>query len=150
MLSQIRGKLTLHGEADAGAQVTFGKAEVYWPQNDEAKDKYEELLGLESEIQSPAPFEVEPVLHAGVAVDAGLTITVTPEAHVGIKIGGGNLVGGTTLMDAQLTGYVEGNLTFEAHADYKTDSNEIGYSFGTYFYYNLGYKAVAQILGFID
>ncbi|KAL2814184.1 hypothetical protein BJX63DRAFT_431584 [Aspergillus granulosus] len=82
------------------------------------------------ETQSPAPFNVEPVLRARVAVDAGLTITVTPEAH--------------------LTGYVEGNLTFEAHADYDTDSNEIAYSFGSFFYYNLGYKAVAQIFGFTD
>jgi chitinase len=142
--------LTLHGEADAGATVSFGKAEVYWPQNDEAKDKYEQLLGLESETEAPAPFSVEPVLRAGVAVDAGLTITVTPEANVGIKIGGGRLVGGATLMDAQLTGYVEGNLTFEAHADYDTDSNEISYSFRTFFAYNLGYKAIAKILNFID
>ncbi|KAL6228777.1 hypothetical protein BDW75DRAFT_131550 [Aspergillus navahoensis] len=147
---QIQGRLTLHGEADAGATVSFGKAEVYWPQNDEAKDKYEQLLGLESETEAPAPFSVEPVLRAGVAVDAGLTITVTPEANVGIKIGGGRLVGGATLMDAQLTGYVEGNLTFEAHADYDTDSNEISYSFRTFFAYNLGYKAIAKILNFID
>lgn len=107
-------------------------------------------MGLESETQTPAPFTVEPVLRAGVAVDALLDITVTPEANVGIKIGGGKLVAGATLMDAQLTGYMEGDLRFKAHADYNTDDNQINYSFGAYLYYNLGYKATAEILNFFD
>ncbi|KAL4923139.1 uncharacterized protein BDV17DRAFT_296638 [Aspergillus undulatus] len=147
---QIKGKITLHGEADAGATLSFGKAEVYWPQNDDSKAEYEKLLGLESDTRSPAPYSVEPVLRAGVAVDAQLDIIVTPEANVGIKIGGGKLVGAATLMDAQLTGYVEGDLLFKAHADYNTDDNQINYLFGAYLKYNLGYKATAQILNFID
>lgn len=130
--------------------MSFGKAEVYWPQNDEAKDEYEKLLGLESDTQIPAPYSVEPVLRAGVAVDAQLDIIVTPEANVCIKIGGGKLVGGATLMDAQLSGYVEGDLSFQAHADYNTDNDAIRYMFGAYIYYNLGYKATAKILNFID
>lgn len=84
------------------------------------------------------------------ALDAQLDIIVTPEAHVGIKIGGGKLVGGATLMDAQLTGYVMGDLSFQAHGDYDTTGNEFNYSFGAYLFYNLGYKATAQILNFID
>ncbi|KAI3068615.1 CAZyme family GH18 [Aspergillus niger] len=147
---EIRGKITLHGEATAGAQLFFGKAEVYWPQNDDAKDKYETLLGLQSDVQAPAPGSVEPVFEAGVALDAQLDIIVTPEAHVGIKIGGGKLVGGATLMDAQLTGYVIGDLSFQAHGDYDTTGNEFNYRFGVYLFYNLGYKATAQILNFID
>ncbi|KAL4782871.1 hypothetical protein BJX76DRAFT_331427 [Aspergillus varians] len=52
---QIDGLITLHGEVDAGAQVSFGKAEVYWPQDDDSKDKYETLLGIESDTETPAP-----------------------------------------------------------------------------------------------
>jgi hypothetical protein len=128
----------LHGQVDAGATLTFGKAEVYWPQNDDAKDQYETLLGLESDTAAPAPGSIEPRFEAGVAVDAQLDILVTPEA------------GGATLMDAQLTGYVMGDLSFQAHGDYDTASNSFQYRFGAYLFYNLGYKATAQILNFID
>ncbi|KAL4861163.1 hypothetical protein BDV12DRAFT_204279 [Aspergillus spectabilis] len=147
---QIKGKITLHSKADAGATLSFGKAEVYWPQNNDSKDEYEKLLGLEIDTQTPAPYSVEPVLRAGVAVDAQLDIIVTPKANVGIKIGGGKLVGGATLMDVQLTRYVKGDLLFKAHADYNTNDNQINYLFGAYLKYNLGYKATAQILNFID
>lgn len=107
-------------------------------------------MGLESETSTPAPGSLEPVFEAGVALDAQLDIIVTPEAHIGIKIGGGNLVGGATLMDAQLTGYVMGDLSFQADGDYDTTSNDFHYRFGAYLFYNLGYKAQAQILNFID
>lgn len=103
--------------------VTFGKAEVYWPQNDEAQAKYGSLLGITSDAKAPAPGSIKPVFHAGVAVDAQLDVIVTPEANVGIKIGGGKLVGGKTLMDAQLTGYVTGDLSFQAHGDYDSSDN---------------------------
>ncbi|GLA13200.1 hypothetical protein AnigIFM62618_009730 [Aspergillus niger] len=53
-------------------------------------------------------------------------------------------------MDAQLTGYVMGDLSFQAHGDYDTTGNEFNYRFGAYLFYNLGYKATAQILNFID
>ncbi|KAJ5816569.1 hypothetical protein N7447_008802 [Penicillium robsamsonii] len=55
-------------------------------------------------------------------------IIVTPEANVGIKIGGGKL----------------------AHGDYDSSDNAFHYRFGAYLLYNLGYKAKANILGFID
>lgn len=51
--------------------------------------------------------------YPGVELDAQLDVIVTPEANVGIKIGGGSLVS-ATIMDAQLTGYVMGNLSFQA------------------------------------
>jgi chitinase len=53
-------------------------------------------------------------------------------------------------MDAQLHGYFVGDLSFQAHGDYSTSTNEIRYSFGAYFIYNLGYTATAQILGLFD
>ncbi|CBF89323.1 hypothetical protein AN0517.2 [Aspergillus nidulans FGSC A4] len=150
-IAAVGPTLDIYGEAvDAGATLTFGKAEVYWPQNDDAKDQYETLLGLESDTAAPAPGSIEPRFEAGVAVDAQLDILVTPEANIGIKIGGGKLVGGATLMDAQLTGYVMGDLSFQAHGDYDTASNSFQYRFGAYLFYNLGYKATAQILNFID
>ncbi|KAI9045865.1 Major Facilitator Superfamily protein [Aspergillus affinis] len=147
---QIDRLITLHGELNAGAQVSFGKAEVFWPQDEDSKNKYETLVGIESDTQTPAPFNVGPVFHAGVEVDAQLNVIVTPEANVGIKIGGSKLTGGSTLMNAQLTGYLKGILSFQAQGDYETDSNAFNYRLGVYFIYNIGYKATAQLLNFID
>jgi chitinase len=100
--------------------------------------------------RSTTTWFIEPVFEAGVAVDAQLDIEITPEASIGIKIGGGKLIGGTTIMDAQLHGYIVGDLSFQAHGDYSTSTNKIRYSFGAYFIYNLGYTATAQILGLFD
>ncbi|KAJ5640413.1 hypothetical protein N7528_000038 [Penicillium herquei] len=147
---EIRGSITLSGSLDAGASLKFGKAEVYWPEHNDAKDKYETLLGLNSEATAPSGRNIEPVLKAGVAVDAALDVIITPEAHIGIKIGGGTLVGGATLMDAQLSGFVEADLNFRAHADLSSSDQAFHYSLGSYIIYNLGYKATAKILGIVD
>lgn len=130
--------------------MTFGKVEVYWPQNNDAKDKYETLLGLESDTYGPAPDTIEPNFEEGVALDAQLDILVTPEARIRIKIRGGKLVGGASLMDAQLTGYVMGDISLQAHGDYDTATNDFHYRFGVFLLDNLGYKATAQALSFID
>ncbi|KAJ5194865.1 uncharacterized protein N7498_008303 [Penicillium cinerascens] len=130
--------------------MSFGKAEVFWPQDEDVQEKYTNTLGLESKTESPSPGEVEPVFHAGLGVDAQIDVVITPQANVGIKIGGGSLVGGKTLMDAQLSGYVDTDLSFQAHGDYDTSDNAFHYRLGTYLYYNVGYKAKAKILGFID
>lgn len=56
-------------------------------------------------------------------------------------------------MDAQLTGYVMGDLSFQAHGDYGvSDRNEaaFNYRYGAYTFYNLGYKATAKVLNFVD
>ncbi|KAF7587601.1 hypothetical protein BBP40_007000 [Aspergillus hancockii] len=139
-IAAVGPTLDVYGEVDAGATLSFGKAEVYWPQSDDAKDQYETLLGVKSDPKGPAPGTIKPVFEAGVAVDAQLDILVTPEANIG----------GATLMDAQLTGYVTGDLSFQAHSDYDTTSNTYKYRFGSYLFYNLGYKATAKILNFID
>ena len=130
--------------------MSFGKAEVFWPQEDDVQEKYSNLLGLESKTESPAPGIVEPVFHAGVAVDAQIDVLIIPQASIGIKIGGGKIVAGKTLMDAQLSGYVNTDLSFQAHSDYDTSDNAFHYRFGAYLYYNIGYKAVAKILDFVD
>ncbi|KAJ5505938.1 hypothetical protein N7453_004895, partial [Penicillium expansum] len=120
---QIRGTIALFGSLDAGAKI---------------------------KTESPAPGTVEPVFHAGVAVDAQIDILITPQASIGIKIGGGKIVTGKTLMDVQLSGYMDTDLSFQAHGDYDTSDNAFHYRFGAYLYYNIGYKAVAKILSYID
>ncbi|KAJ5732794.1 hypothetical protein N7493_004275 [Penicillium malachiteum] len=147
---EIRGSITLSGSLDAGASLKFGKAEVYWPERDDAKDKYETLLSLSSEATAPSGRNVEPVFKAGVAVDAALDVIITPEAHIGIKIGGGTLVGSATLIDAQLFGFVEADLNFRAHADLSSSDQAFHYSLGSYIIYNLGYSAKGRILGIVD
>jgi chitinase len=53
-------------------------------------------------------------------------------------------------MDAQLSGYVNGDLSFQAHGDYDSSVNAFHYRFGAYLFYNIGYKAKAKILSVID
>lgn len=63
----------------AGAKLNFGKAEVYWPQDDSASDKYQTLLGIKSDTTAPDKALVAPTFDAKVTVDAALDILVTPE-----------------------------------------------------------------------
>jgi chitinase len=150
VFGEIRGKITLHGEASAGARLNFGKAEVYWPQDDEASKKYEKLVGMETKrTMRPDPSTLAPTFEAGVRLDAQLDVIVTPQANVGIKIGGGSLVS-TTIMDAQLSGFVTGDLSFQASGDVTTETGAFRYSYGVYIFYNLGYSATAKILGLFN
>jgi hypothetical protein len=75
----------LHGEARAGATLNFGKAEVYWPQDDESSKKYEKLVGIETRKEIPPPGKVEPTFEAGVQLDAQLDVIVTPEVLIPIN-----------------------------------------------------------------
>ncbi|KAL2116052.1 hypothetical protein VTJ04DRAFT_10307 [Mycothermus thermophilus] len=149
VFGEIRGKITLHGEARAGANLWFGYAQVYWPQNDEASQRYEKLLGLDRSLHAPDPEFITPTFEAGVRLDAQLDVIVQPQANIGIKIGGGSLLK-TTIMDAQLSGYLTGDLSFQASSDVNTGTNSFRYSYGVYFFYNIGYTATAKILGLID
>lgn len=83
---EIRGKITLHGEARAGAQFNFGKAAVYWPQDDAASKKYEQLLGLDTKTMAPAPDTLAPTFDAGVKLDAELDVIVTPQVRINSSI----------------------------------------------------------------
>ncbi|KAI3339955.1 hypothetical protein F4824DRAFT_498076 [Ustulina deusta] len=146
---EIRGKITIHGEASAGARLNFGKAEVYWPSDATESQNAQQLLGLDSIAQKPEPDTIAPTFDAGVEINAQLDVIVTPEANIGIKIGGGSLVS-TTIMDAQLTGYVTGDLSFQASGKANTATNSYQYTYGVYAFYNIGYKATALILGVLN
>lgn len=76
-----------------------------------------------------------------------------PEANVGIKIGGGKLVAGVTIVNAQISGYVKAILSFQASGAVTGGTNSPflwSYSYGVYFYYNVGYRAAATTLNVFD
>lgn len=64
----------------AGAKLNFGKAEVFWPQDDSASDNYQTLLGLKSNPSAQSQDLVAPTFDAKVKVDAQIDVKVTPEA----------------------------------------------------------------------
>ncbi|KAI4193916.1 MAG: hypothetical protein LQ350_008076 [Teloschistes chrysophthalmus] len=147
LYGEIRGVVTLKGEMKAGAKLNFGKAEVYWPQDDSAKDKYETLLGLESKSSAAPQDVIAPTFDAKVRIDAAIDINVTPEANMGIRVGG-KISGGSPLVDAQLVGFVNTTLRFSAYAEGDVSSDTApasSYGYGVYFLYNLGYGAYASI-----
>lgn len=66
---------------------------------------------------------------------------------MGLKIGG-KISGGTPLVDAQLVGYVDTTLSFQASATGSAGSDSAAslvYRYGVYLYYNIGYSARATI-----
>lgn len=69
---------------------------------------------------------------------------------MGIKVGGGELVAGKTIMDAQLSAFMTGKLSFSAQLDGTATSTKFPIKYGAYIFYNIGYSAKAQILGLID
>ena len=161
----------------AGAKLNFGKAEVYWPQDDSSSDKYQTLLGVKSNPSAQSKELIEPTFDAKVRIDAQIDIKVTPEvslpdfftdpvppldcttvaslclvltdlpqANMGLRIGG-KISGGSTLVDAQLVGYVNTSLSFQASGTGSVDSTgtAASYRYGIYLIYNLGYGAYATI-----
>lgn len=66
---------------------------------------------------------------------------------MGLKVGGGKAFGGKYLVNGQLVGYVNTSLSFQASADGGTKSDP-KYKYGVYLFYNLGFNAVASVLGF--
>lgn len=68
---------------------------------------------------------------------------------MGLRIGGP--ISGGTLVDAQLVGYVNTSLSFQASATASgglDNDNSAVYRYGVYLFYNLGYGAFAVITGF--
>lgn len=66
----------------AGAKLNFGKAEVYWPQDDTASDKYQTLLGVKSDPSAQSKDLISPTFDAKVKIDAAIDILVTPEVSL--------------------------------------------------------------------
>ncbi|KAL8782914.1 MAG: hypothetical protein Q9213_005026, partial [Squamulea squamosa] len=147
LYGEIAGVVTLKGEMRAGARLNFGKAEVYWPQDDTSSDQYQTLLGVKSDPSAQSKDLIEPTFDAKVKVDAQIDVKVTPEANMGLRIGG-KISGGSTLVDAQLVGYVNTSLSFQASAAASGGSGSgavASYRYGIYLIYNLGYGAYATI-----
>ncbi|PHH75536.1 hypothetical protein CDD82_4401 [Ophiocordyceps australis] len=149
LYGQIIGKITVSGQLHAGAHLQVSKAEVYWPQDAAASKKYQKLLGLDSTSHVPA-HAPNPTLDAALKLDASLDISLQPQASLGIKVGGGVVTAGKTIMDAQLSGYLVGTLSFQASTDVDTSTKTMHYSYGVYLLFNLGYSARAHILGLVD
>lgn len=63
----------------ASAKLNFGKAEVYWPQDDAASDKYQTLLGVNSDPSAQSKDLIAPTFDAKVKIDAAIDILVTPK-----------------------------------------------------------------------
>lgn len=63
---------------NAGATLDFGKAEVYWPQ-DEDSSKYQTLLDLNTEPKASEQSTLQPTFDAKVRIDAQIDVLVTPE-----------------------------------------------------------------------
>ncbi|KAL8692321.1 MAG: hypothetical protein Q9218_002638, partial [Villophora microphyllina] len=132
LYGEIAGVVQIKGEMRAGARLNFGKAEVYWPQDDAANDKYQKLLGLKDETTHPSQDLIVPTFDAKVQVDAQIDIKVTPEANMGLRVGG----------------FVNTSLSFQANFTGKISSKsgpENSYHYGVYLLYNLGYGAFATI-----
>ncbi|WQF83340.1 Putative glycoside hydrolase family 18, catalytic domain, glycosyl hydrolase family 18 (GH18) active [Colletotrichum destructivum] len=147
---EIQGSINMHGSARAGPELTFGKAQAYWPQ-DESASKYDKILGLDLEDHHvPTGPHLAPDFEAGVQAEAAVSVIVQPEANVGIKVGGGKWTGGASLVDAQVTAFLKGALTFRAWAIGDIVDSVYEYGYGVYLYYNIGYKAKAQILEWFD
>nr|POE90696.1 chitinase-3-like protein 1 [Quercus suber] len=146
---QIRGRLTLSGQIRAGATASFGKAELYFPQNSDA-DNSDILEGIpSSNSKPPKSIELAPEFHASAQAVAALDIIVSPEAKLGLtiapKILGNDIV---TLVDAQLIGFVNGTLEFSANVTATAGSGEestFTYGYGAFLFYNLGYGGYANL-----
>ncbi|KAL8697313.1 MAG: hypothetical protein Q9224_002379, partial [Gallowayella concinna] len=143
LYGEIRGIVTLKGEMKAGAKLNFGKAEVYWPQDDAASDKYQTLLGVKSDTSAEKKELIAPTFDAKVKIDAAIDVL----ANLGLRIGG-KISGGTPLVDAQIVGYVNTTLRFHASAKGTIGTNQeptANYNYGVYLLYNIGYGAYATI-----
>ncbi|KAK4116057.1 hypothetical protein N656DRAFT_841568 [Canariomyces notabilis] len=138
----------ISGTMQAGARYTFEQAEIYWPDDGAAAPV---LQGLVGDTAEPVASGLAPEFQAAVPAYVDLDINVTPEAHLGIQIGGGSAFG-VTLFDAQVVGYVNNTLRFHADAtgtiSSSTGSAEVVYNYGVYLLYNICYGGWATIVGY--
>lgn len=141
---QIRGVVQIAGQMEIGARYNFERAEVYWPEESEDLSKIRDL------VKSPETGDqgLVPQFDASVQASADLDILVTPEANMGIRVGGGAGIFGSALVDAQIVGFVNNTLRFHAEAQASTGTSHglsTSYSYGAYLLYNLGYGGYANI-----
>ncbi|KAJ5224936.1 hypothetical protein N7468_006161 [Penicillium chermesinum] len=148
---KIRGSVTLSGQAKAGARVHFGRAELYFPQDEDGTKgdtDYDKIENIKSQQERPKT-GLEPQFYASAQASANLAIDVSPSARIGIEVGPA-ILGKGNLVDAQIIAFLNSTLDFSA-----TVTGSIGtdtdptytYKYGAYLYYNLGYGGYANILG---
>ena len=144
---QIIGVVQISGTMQVGARYRFEQAEMYWPDDGTAAPVLANLVGDTAE---PVEAGLVPEFQAAVAASVDLDVNVTPEARLGIQIGGGSSFG-ITLVDAQVVGYVNNTLRFHADATGTVSSSartaEVAYNYGVYLLYNIGYGGWATIVG---
>ncbi|KAF7536258.1 hypothetical protein G7054_g4665 [Neopestalotiopsis clavispora] len=145
LYGQIVGVIQVSGTVQAGARYTFEKAEVYFPQDDDGSTA-SKIQGL---LDDPEPVEtgIVPEFKAEVTASIDVDINITPEAHIGIHVGGSSLLGDTTLVDAQLAAYVNSTLRFHADATGTASTTDatVAYNYGVYLLYNIGFGGWASI-----
>ncbi|RMY34078.1 hypothetical protein D0866_05494 [Hortaea werneckii] len=141
LYGQISGVIQLKGEMRAGVQVDFPKTEVYWPQDDDASAQYQKLLGIDAKPSSPNT-QIAPTFDTAVSAQAQLDVLITPQI-------GGTLTGGS-IVDANVHGSIPTDLQLHASAKGSVGSSsdtQASYLVGIYFYYNVAFGAIANILG---
>lgn len=148
---QIVGTVTLNGHMTVGASYTFGVSEMYYPQDSDS-DVYDKLG--DSDKPEPLATGLEPTFEASVQANAQLDFKVTPEASVGITIGGSSFLSSTSLASATVSGFVNNTLRFMASAAASASGDTTGvsasasYTYGAYLLYNVGFGGQANILNY--
>lgn len=125
----------------------FGRAELYFPQGKDIDEKYDKIKDIQAKQQRPTQ-GLEPQFSASAQAEAKLFVDVSPNAKIGINVGP-SVLGKGNLVDAQILAFVNSTLEFSASASAlagtKSDPT-VTYTYGAYFYYNLGYGGFANIL----
>lgn len=137
---QIRGTIKLSGQMQASTIYKFQPAEIYYGDKEEVNQHFGDLSAQNEDRQG-----MKPSFSAGVQVNAQLDVMITPEAKLGLKVGGLTKLGGT-LMDAQIVAFVNSTLRFAAQfvAVNNNGENSASVSYGIYLLYNVGYSCYAQ------
>ncbi|RAK98563.1 uncharacterized protein BO80DRAFT_466986 [Aspergillus ibericus CBS 121593] len=151
LYGQIVGTVTLNGHMTVGASYTFAVSEMYYPQDSDS-DVYDKLG--DSDKPEPLATGLKPTFEASVQASAQLDFKVTPEASIGITIGGSSFLSSTSLASATVSGFVNNTLRFMASAAASASGDTTGvsasasYNYGAYLLYNVGFGGQANILNY--
>jgi hypothetical protein len=139
---QLRGTVTLSGQLQVGSQYNFAPAEIYYGDKDEVDQKFGDIT---QQLTNQAGNQ--PQFSAGVTATAQFDVIVTPEAKLGLLIGGSIGPFSGTLMDAQLVAFVNSTLRFYLSFQAATSNgvNSASYSYGIFLLYNVGYSCYATL-----
>jgi hypothetical protein len=141
---QIDGRVTVSGEMQVGLNYQFNHVELYFPNNDEARNTLDVEDMQSSQVDNSG---LAPQISGNVRADVDINIHATPEINMGIKIGGGigSLKG--TLADAHVSAFANTTLNFHAQAKAGTNNGDNSWSYGysVSFLYRFGFGCVAEI-----